>query len=289
MNYRLLNHHISPVTSEFLLDLYELTNKEGEYIYACIPKGELGITIVLSGESYLEYKGEWIKQEVISVYGLIKKRQFFRISSNYREITIGFTPHQFQLLMKESMSSLLKNKCTDLNYLFNKYEVEKLFLSIANSKNDLNIIKGIEYFIMKHLNYDKIDLRLINAYSLISNNMISNVNDLSKRLQISTVWLRNIFNDKIGLSPKDMMKILRIKRALQNKNSDEESLTELAYSLDYYDQSHFIHDFTNVIGMTPKKYFDNKKLTFDFYNFARWRIDSFDETIFTKFQQVGQK
>jgi AraC-like DNA-binding protein len=32
------------------------------------------------------------------------------------------------------------------------------------------------------------------------------------------------------------------------------SLTDIAYSLDYFDQSHFIHDFKRFSGVSPKIY-----------------------------------
>jgi AraC-like DNA-binding protein len=32
------------------------------------------------------------------------------------------------------------------------------------------------------------------------------------------------------------------------------SLTELAYTAGYYDQAHFIREFTNLVGITPSQY-----------------------------------
>ena len=34
------------------------------------------------------------------------------------------------------------------------------------------------------------------------------------------------------------------------------SLTELAYDNGYFDQSHFIHDFRSMTGLTPKQFFN---------------------------------
>jgi len=277
MKYRLIAHHLNQFTSQFLLDLYELTNDENETIYACVPNGEIGITLILSGESYIYVNEKWEKQPHASIYGLIQKRQFIKLSKNFREITIGFSPFMLQLFLKESMSCLLKDNATDLSFLFDKYLVEKLIKDISTASNDLEILVHISLFLKTSLCIDKYDKRLLTADKLITVSNIHNVEDLSFRLNISSTSLRNIFKDKVGISPKDFIKIDRIKKALKFKLEDEDSLTQLCYQLNYFDQSHFIHDFKKSIGLTPKKYFQNKQLSFDFYNYARWRYDSFVE------------
>lgn len=277
MKYRLIDQHLNQFTSQFLLDLYELTNDDSETIYACVPNGEIGITLILSGESYIYVNDKWEKQPHASVYGLIQKRQFIKLSKNFREITIGFSPYMLQLFLKESMSSLLKDNATDLTFLFDKYLVEKLTMNISLSSGDLEILDHISLFLSSSLCIDKYDKRLFKADKLITDSNIHNVADLSFRLNISSTGLRNIFKDKVGISPKELIKIDRIKKALKFKLDDEDSLTRLCYQLNYFDQSHFIHDFKKAIGITPKKYFQNKQLSFDFYNYARWRYDSFVE------------
>ncbi len=281
MHYRLIDHRISSFNNTFLLDLYELTNHEPGFIYGCVPNGELGITIVLSGESYLQAGGKWIRQPEASVYGLIQRRQFVRMSPDFREINIGFLPHVFQLFMKHSMDSLVKNDATELSCLFDTYEIEKLTAGIRKSANDSEMLLHIEAFLRNHLHMDKFDRRLPAAYDLIYRSRIRSVAELSKTLNLSTAGLRNIFREKVGLSPKDVIKIARIKKALHHKSDSEETLTQLAYELEYFDQSHFIHEFQSAIGLSPRQYFKNNDLTFDFYNFARWRLSSFAENSLT--------
>ena len=40
----------------------------------------------------------------------------------------------------------------------------------------------------------------------------------------------------------------------------EETLTQVAYENDYYDQSHFIRDFKEFTGTNPKDYFGNDQM-----------------------------
>jgi AraC-like DNA-binding protein len=62
------------------------------------------------------------------------------------------------------------------------------------------------------------------------------------------------FKELSGFSPKLFLRITRFNSVL-NKNFNNQSLVQIAYECGYYDQSHFIHDFQQFSGSTPKDYF----------------------------------
>jgi AraC-like DNA-binding protein len=275
MEYRIIDHRSSDLTRKYVLDMYELKNGSDEAIYGCVPNGEIGISVIVSGENSICTNGQWKKQVPVSVYGLVKKVQFHRMSPHYREINIGFQPQFLHLFMQEGMSALLENTATDLSDLIGRYEAERLFMSIGNAGNDREIVIEADAFLARQLQLHKYDRRVFAAYEYVAGRKLWNVNDLGFMLNLSTVALRSLFHERVGISPKELIQIMRIKAALQSRVREEESLTSLACRLGYFDQSHFIHDFKRVVGLSPKKYFSNKDLTFDFYNFGRWRYDSF--------------
>jgi AraC-like DNA-binding protein len=276
MHYYLIDHSLKKFTNAYLQSIYVLKNGNHPQTYGCAPNGELGISIILNGSASIYFNEKWIKQPTVSIYGLVKQVQFHRMSPHYFEINIGFNPHFLQAFLKDSMSCLLQRQGTDLFDLFKKDEVNRLYEGLNSSYSDNEIHQEIEDFLQRHLINESIDKRITNAHYLISKKNIMNVEQLSSMLNISSTGLRNLFKEKVGISPKDLMKIHRIRRILNSKDSDAESLTNLALKLEYFDQSHFIHDFKEAIGLSPKNYFNNKKLTFDYYNFGRWNDDSFD-------------
>lgn len=80
----------------------------------------------------------------------------------------------------------------------------------------------------------------------------------------SSRHLARLFRERCGLSPKGLRRIQRINTAARLiQQSGETSLTRLAQELDYFDQSHFIHDFRAVCGVTPGAY---RAGLSDFYN-----------------------
>lgn len=81
-------------------------------------------------------------------------------------------------------------------------------------------------------------------------------NDSSKRRQ-----LEKAFKRKIGISPKQLGKVIRLQAALKRVlNRQSETLTEIAYESEYYDQAHFIKDFKEFTGTTPKKFLGSEQM-----------------------------
>lgn len=279
MQYRLINHKARPYSLNYLKSIYVLTNGSQEHMYGCVPNGEIGISVILNGESFTKTDDGWNKQPSISIYGLVKKVQFHRMSPFYHEINLGFCPHYLQLFLKDALYSISKTKATDLCELLSMNKVNKLYESLLICNNDEQVAEGVEDFLKSCLLYEHLDKRVLAAHQMISNENKWNVESISSALNISSTALRTLFKEQVGISPKDFIKINRIKKALNYREYGEESLTQLAYHLQYFDQAHFIHDFKDSIGITPKQYFTNSKLTFDFYNFKRWSYDSFATSI----------
>ncbi|HET9135423.1 MAG TPA: helix-turn-helix transcriptional regulator [Candidatus Kapabacteria bacterium] len=219
--------------------------------------------------------GSWKKQPPATVFGLIKQQQHLMMSPQYREITIGFYPHVFQELIAESMSALSSEVTTDLLDLVGRRRAEQLLAGLSLATSDQELIKSIEKFLHSQLNAQKKDARLYAAHELISSSLIHSVNALCNDLNLSASRLRELYRDKVGFTPKEAIRIARIKKALERSIDSEERLTDLAYDLGYFDQSHFIHDFQSLIGLTPKQYFKNPNLTSDFYNYSRLQLSSF--------------
>lgn len=78
---------------------------------------------------------------------------------------------------------------------------------------------------------------------------------ISSETQYSTRYLSSVLSDKVGVCPKTFSKIIRFQNAVQLIDSDPNmNLTQISNINGYYDQSHFIKDFSKYMGMTPKKY-----------------------------------
>lgn len=80
------------------------------------------------------------------------------------------------------------------------------------------------------------------------------VETLAKRLKISSRHLERKFTERIGISPKQLCRIFRIKNVLNHLNPSECDWASLAVANGYFDQAHFIHEFKFFTGQSPLSY-----------------------------------
>lgn len=81
------------------------------------------------------------------------------------------------------------------------------------------------------------------------------VQELVKLIGFSERQLERKFKKQVGISPKTLSRIMRFQRFLAlTKRQSDMTLAEAAHSCGYYDQSHFIRDFTKFAGVSPLNY-----------------------------------
>jgi AraC-like DNA-binding protein len=129
--------------------------------------------------------------------------------------------------------------------------------SILLAKNTSERIAILETFLMsqqlKNFQQDPtiqnaVDIILSSKGQLIFHEVISDFSLQRRQL------LRK-FKREIGMSPKQLANTIKIQSALKIMLLyPYKSLTELAYELEYYDQSHFIKEFKKFTGITPGRF-----------------------------------
>jgi AraC-like DNA-binding protein len=152
----------------------------------------------------------------------------------------------------------MENSAVTLEKLFGKdgQEIEQKIL-VATST--LERIKLIENFLLNRLDSKETVDHIVKSTveTILTANGQLSVNELSKKTNFNRRQLERKFSTAIGLSPK-------LKTLL---NEQVTSLTDLAYENKYYDQAHFIKDFKEFTGLTPKEFYgDDLKMSLIFDN-----------------------
>jgi AraC-like DNA-binding protein len=85
---------------------------------------------------------------------------------------------------------------------------------------------------------------------------ITHVEMLVDRFDLRLRQLQRIFRDYVGVSPKWVIQRHRLIEAAELLRIQDNSIdfAAVAHDLGYSDQSHFIRDFKNMVGMTPADY-----------------------------------
>lgn len=90
------------------------------------------------------------------------------------------------------------------------------------------------------------------------------VQDLVKLIGFSERQLQRKFKRQVGITPKVLSRIMRFQKFLAvTKKPNVLTLADAATACGYYDQSHFIRDFTTFAGMSPMKYLSGSHVMSD--------------------------
>ncbi|HEX4440639.1 MAG TPA: helix-turn-helix domain-containing protein [Thermoanaerobaculia bacterium] len=78
------------------------------------------------------------------------------------------------------------------------------------------------------------------------------VDDLARRMGVTPRQTERLFRERVGLSPKLFLRIVRFQRALSAIRARRRTAwADLAVALGFYDQSHLIRDFRGFAGGAP--------------------------------------
>lgn len=151
----------------------------------------------------------------------------------------------------------MENTAVPLDKLFGK-DGQEIGQKILNANSNSERINLIETFLLSRLT-DKINIDQIVKSTveiiLTANGQLS-VDELSKQANTNRRQLVRKFSSTIGLSPKQLSKTIRLQATLKTLlTQNTTSLTNLAYENEYYDQAHFIKDFKEFTGLTPKEFY----------------------------------
>jgi AraC-like DNA-binding protein len=91
--------------------------------------------------------------------------------------------------------------------------------------------------------------------ALLHDRTIARVDDVTEMFDINPRTLQRLFQRYVGVSPKWVLRRYRLHEAAAVLAREQHRpWADVAAELGYFDQSHFIRDFTAAIGMTPVSY-----------------------------------
>ena len=174
----------------------------------------------------------------------------------------GFLPFATILIKK------LENTAVSLEKFFGS-DAPEMECTILKANSTSERIRLIEAFLLSRLTdnetVDQIVKSTVETILSVSGQL--SVGELSQLTKITRRQLERKFSLAIGLSPKQLSKTIRLQATLKMMLDKKfTSLTALAYENEYYDQAHFIKDFKELTGYTPREFYGNNlKMSSLFY------------------------
>jgi AraC-like DNA-binding protein len=264
MNYQTFQPHIdlaSLVKCYWTLEVQAKNNSERQRI---IPDGCIEMAFIL-GDDIKRYtsEDEFILQPRAMVLGQTIKPFYIEPTGYVNTFAVRFYPYGFANFVASTIKDLA-NKETPIEILFGEKDSKKLAQKIIQATDTKERIEIIEAFLLDRLNekatIDKVVKTTVDL--LLSTKGSRSINDILKENLSKRRQLERKFLNQIGISPKQLGKIIRLQAALKMLlNQQSENLTQIAYDSEYYDQSHFIKDFKEFTGTNPKEYLSNGNMT----------------------------
>lgn len=228
-----------------------------------IPDGCIEMIFILGDDvKRFTTEDDFIIQPRDMVLGQITKPFYVQPSGYVNSFAVRFYPYSFSNFVSGSIQKLA-NKETPLALLFGEKPSMALATRIRQAAHTLQRIEIVEAFLLDKLTdkatVDNIVKRTIDTIlSTGGKTAITTIlkDDPSKRRQLERKFVK-----QIGMSPKQLGKVIRLQSALKMLlNQRSESLTAIAYESDYYDQAHFIKDFKEFTGTTPGAFLEDDQM-----------------------------
>jgi AraC-like DNA-binding protein len=228
-----------------------------------VPDGCIEMIFIL-GDDIKRYTSEdqYILQPRAMVLGQITEPFIVEPTGYVNSFAVRFYPYGFANFVTTQIKNLANSE-TPISVLFGDKPANDLEHKIISAPDTKQRIEIVENFLLHRLkdrttidNIVKATVETIlqteggeSIHSILKD-------QLSKRRQLE----RKFFN-QVGISPKQLGKIIRLQTALKMMlNQQYESFTKIAYESKYYDQAHFTKDFKEFTGTNPKDFLGDKEL-----------------------------
>lgn len=176
-------------------------------------------------------------------------------------LVVQFKPTGIFRLFGFPSNIISENTYLDANLLFNK-EISHLTEVIGNENSITNRIKHIDLFLLqklKNIHTTKSNILIETAVNLIYiNKGCFNITSLCNKISIEERTLRRNFFLQVGISAKSFSRLVRINSIIKELETYPADLLNITSKYNYYDQSHFIKDFKDIVGETPSQFLQRK-------------------------------
>ena len=193
------------------------------------------------------------------IQGTFRGKRTYVATGRGRIVGIRFRPGAFHAAWGGALADL-QDKIIDLQQLFPQADsgyVERLL-----ALDDQPAIHELQQLVRaKHPQPDA-NIELINEIvtAIETDASLQTVTAVAKAFGRSDRWLQQLFQDYVGIGLKWLIQRHRLLAAAQHiRASDQPNWATIAYDFGYSSQQHFITDFKQVLGKTPRQY--KKELT----------------------------
>ncbi|MDF2942289.1 MAG: helix-turn-helix protein [Herbinix sp.] len=256
-----INFTIIPPKKELSHDvecfrIAEHGGKQGLAIKVC-PNGFPGIVFQHSNgkptiENIVTNSGRVLHMpDTLFIYGQVTELSVMNFKQEpYITVQAILKPHALKTLFGRDASKLTNNSMSS-----SEFNAEEFNERMISAKSHQEYITLFEKFLqeMKREQQSR-DILVEESLQYIQSNISTiTVKELLENVYLSERQFEKRFIQTVGITPQFYIRVKRFNEAMRRIDSGQyECLSDVAYSLNYFDQSHFIRDIKVFSGITPK-------------------------------------
>lgn len=199
------------------------------------------------------------------LYGQTTRFTEHKAINNFHNIGVYFQPTALK-----SIFGIDADELTNQHIGINELTKTNITDQLLNTTSTDQRIKLLSSFLVQKIEHREAESQKVN-FAIDQLKKGVSLPSIQNELKLSERSIERFFKQHVGISPKLFARISRFQSALENIRQFEfEKLTDIAYQSDYFDQSHFIRDFKDFAGTTPKEYI--KKACEHLENYVQWNV-----------------
>jgi AraC-like DNA-binding protein len=219
------------------------------------PSGYVDLVINVSAGSATTFiDGRRRKLPGVEVLGHLTMPSRLTVTKGTSVLIARIYPYASSLFFTDSMSELT-NYATDAYGIFSR-EINEFYYGLMEADTLEQKVAMLERFLIGKLIKNEKQHRKSTIIGQVCRHICSmgetyNSKTLSSGYGLSERYMEKLFVDLVGITPRAFFSVYRFNKSLNLVLSSRRKLTSIAYDCGYYDQSHFIKEFTKFTGITP--------------------------------------
>lgn len=230
-----------------------------------MPDGCMEMIIHYGDRFQLIQDGQKETQSRAFVFGQIERFIDMMPSGRSGMIGVRFQPFGLQAFLDIPILHL-NGHAVDLVDLFGREgrDLENRVLGATSFEQRARCVE--QFLLLKFSNHQADPLIAHTIRSMSRNHGLTSMEALAMEHRLSVRTLERRFRQSAGLAPKTFARIFRFQNVFRLMETHPSiKLTQLALEAGYYDQAHFIREFREFAGMTPRAYFSNDHHFTDYF------------------------
>ncbi|HEY4206110.1 MAG TPA: helix-turn-helix domain-containing protein [Puia sp.] len=226
--------------------------------YKVLPDTGVVMGFQYKGRLLQEKEGKINGLDVSGLTGIHDSYRLFTNSPDIGTVLVYFQEGGAAAFFKQPLHEMFRESISLDNFML-RSELLILEEQLCEARADIDKIAVLEDWLIERMRPVAPDPLVMQALALIHRTKGNiRIKELAAQLHTSQSPLEKRFRQVVGATPKKFASIVRFKHTLQQYNP-QNSLTDLGYEAGFYDQAHFIKEFTAFTGETPEDFFPKNK------------------------------